>query len=295
MTSSRVLSRPTLPLLPAIGSFAWACDWSTGLRLITRQRWRLASRCSTAATLPPRPWPATDAKGWDTGTWGVVGVAPWLGVCEPARIGSVAIQADWHRTRLVAWSLAGVTVLVLVAALVLVGLNAGRVGRGNVGANAFLAVAVLVYAVTGGLIASRLPGNAIGWLLCLIGLSLAASMFTEQYAVYGLATAPGSLPAARLAGCLSSVTAVAAVFPLFFLVLLFPDGRLPSRRWRPVLWALCTVVAGAAAHTLQAGTTVTGGITNALAAAKVTYPNPLGSSRGTAGSAASSWRSSCSR
>ena len=176
----------------------------------------------------------------------------------------------------IAWSLAGFTVLVLAGALVLVGLNAGRVGGGNVGAYAFLAVAVLAYAVTGGLIARRLPGNAIGWLLCLIGLSLAASMLTEQYAVYGLATAPGSLPAARLAGSLSSVTALLAVFPLFFLVLLFPDGRLPSRRWRPVLWALCAVVVGEAAHTLQAGTTVTGGITNALVTAGVTYPAPLG-------------------
>jgi signal transduction histidine kinase len=188
----------------------------------------------------------------------------------------VAIQADWYRTRVVAWSLAAVTVLALVAALVLVGLNAGRVGGGRVGAYAFLAVAVLVYAGTGGLIASRLPGNAIGWLLCLTGLSLAASMLTEQYAVYGLATAPGSLPAARLAGGLSAATAAGAVFPLLFLVLLFPDGRLPSRRWRPVLWAMCVVVVGWSAHTLQAGTTVTGGITNALAAAGVTYPAPRG-------------------
>ena len=60
--------------------------------------------------------------------------------------------------------------------------------------------AVGLYAGTGRLIASRLPGNAIGWLLCLIGLSLAASMLTEQYALYGLATAPGSLPAARWPG-----------------------------------------------------------------------------------------------
>jgi len=174
------------------------------------------------------------------------------------------------------WSLAGFTVLMLASALVLVGLNAGRVGGGSVGAYAFLAVGVLAYAGTGGLIASRLPGNAIGWLLCLTGLSLAASMLTEQYAVYGLATAPGSLPAARLAGSLSSLTAAGAVFPLFFVVLLFPDGRLPSRRWRPVLWALCVVGVGWIAHTGQAGTTVTGGITNALAAARVTYPAPLG-------------------
>jgi hypothetical protein len=125
----------------------------------------------------------------------MVGVASWLGVCEKAQNPSVAIHDGSYRTRVAAWSLAGVTVLVLVAALVLAGLNAGRVGGGRVGAYAFLAVAVLAYAVTGRLIASRLPGNAIGWLLCLTGLSLAASMFTEQYAVYGLATAPGSLPA----------------------------------------------------------------------------------------------------
>ena len=40
-------------------------------------------------------------------------------------------------------------------------------------------------------------------LLGLIGLSLAVIMLGEQYALYGLATAPGSLPAARLAGCRS--------------------------------------------------------------------------------------------
>lgn len=177
---------------------------------------------------------------------------------------------------MVARSLAGVTALALAAALVLVGLNAGRVGGGNVGAYVFLAVAVLAYAGTSGLIVSRLPGNAIGWLLGGTGLSLAASMLTEQYAVYGLATARGSLPAARFAGCLASITALLAVASLFFLVLLFPDGRLPSRRWRPVLWALCLVMVGGVAHGLQAGTTETGGITNSLVAARATYPDPLG-------------------
>ncbi len=87
----------------------------------------------------------------------------------------------------------------------------------------------------GRLIASRLPGNSVGWLLCLTGLSLAATMLTEQYALYGLATAPGSVPAARLAGWCSDVLAALTLVQLLFLVLLFPDGRLPSHRWRPVL------------------------------------------------------------
>jgi hypothetical protein len=172
--------------------------------------------------------------------------------------------------------LAAFAVLMLAAALVLLGLNASRVGTGGMAADAILAVAVVVYAGTGRLITSRLPGNAIGWLLGLIGLSVAAAVLTEQHALYGLATARGSVPAARLAGCLAGEAASLTVALLFFLILLFPDGRLPSRRWRPVLWAMFVVVAGLTAANLQAGTTITGGLTNALQAAKVTYPNPLG-------------------
>ena len=133
-----------------------------------------------------------------------------------------------------------------------------------------------MYAGTGRLIVSRLPGNAIGWLLGLVGLSLAVTMLTEQYAVYGLATAPGSVPAVRLAGWLSGTVALLTVELLFFLVLLFPDGRLPSRRWRPVLWAMFVVMAGGVAAQLQAGTYISGGLTNALDAAGVSYPNPVG-------------------
>ena len=101
-------------------------------------------------------------------------------------------------------------------------------------------------------------------------------MLTEQYALYGLATAPGSFPAARLAGWFSATLATLAVALLFFLVVLFPDGRLPSRRWRPVLWAMFVVVAGWIAGSLQAGNTIDGGFTSALAAARISYPNPLG-------------------
>jgi len=120
-------------------------------------------------------------------------------------------------------------VLELAAALVLTGLNAGQMGTAQIGIYGVSALAGVMYAGIGRLIASRVPGNAIGWLLCLIGLSLAAVMLTEQYALHGLATAPGSLPAARLAGWLSGTLFVPAFAPVFFLVLLFPDGRLPSR------------------------------------------------------------------
>jgi len=47
------------------------------------------------------------------------------------------------------------------------------------------ALAVAVSAGIGCLIATRLPANTIGWLLSVIGLSLAAGMFAEQYALWG--------------------------------------------------------------------------------------------------------------
>jgi hypothetical protein len=169
----------------------------------------------------------------------------------------------------------GCTVLILVAAMVLLGLNATRMGPSRIAFDATIGLAVVVYAGVGRLIASRVPGNAIGWLLGLMGLSLGASVLAEQYALYGLATAPGSLPAARLAGWAADLLSTLTVVLLFFVVLLFPDGRLPSRRWRPVFWAVFVVVAGAVAQQLQVGN-VTGGLTNALAVAKVAYPNPLG-------------------
>jgi hypothetical protein len=188
----------------------------------------------------------------------------------------MAVLAGRHRARVLSWALAGVAALVLAAALILLGLNASRAGPGRIGLYGILAVAVGLYSGAGRLIASRLPGNAIGWLLGLIGLSLAATMLSEQYALHGVAIAPGSLPAARLAGWFSDALALLTVVQLSFLVLLFPDGRLPSRRWQPVSWAMFAVMAGALAAQLQAGTTVSGGFTNALDAAGASYPNPLG-------------------
>jgi hypothetical protein len=155
-------------------------------------------------------------------------------------------------------------------------LNASHVGTGQMGADLILAIAVAVYTVSSQRIISRLPGNAIGWLLGLIGLSLVTSMFTEQYALYGLATARGSVPAAELAGWAAGVLASLAAVLVFFLILLFPDGRLPSRRWRPVPWAMFLIGASWLVGQLQAGITVSGGITDATMAAGITYPNLVG-------------------
>jgi signal transduction histidine kinase len=204
---------------------------------------------------------------------------PWPPGPPVATIGYMTDQAASRRpgTRALAWGLAGLVLLFLAGALVLLVLNARVMPPGKIGAYGFAAVAVVVYAGVGGLIAARVPGNAIGWLLSLEGLLLAVSMFLEQYGLRGLATAPGSLPAVRPMSALGSSTQNLAVASLIVLVLLFPDGRLPSRRWRPVLWiAIAAVIVSGFGQFLQRGTVIQGSLTNALLAAHVAFPNPYG-------------------
>jgi len=181
---------------------------------------------------------------------------PWPPGPPVATIGYMTDQAASRpRTRVLAWGLAGLVLLVLAGALVLLAFNARVMPPGKIGAYGFAAVAVVVYAGVGGLIAARVPGNAIGWLLTLGGLLLVMSMFLEQYGLLGLATAPGSLPAVRPVSALGSSTQNLAVASLIVLVLLFPDGRLPSRRWRPVLWiAVAAVMVSGLGQLLQRGT-----------------------------------------
>jgi hypothetical protein len=91
-------------------------------------------------------------------------------------------------------------------------------------------------AAVGAVIASRHPGNPVGWIFSTSGLSIAFTAFGLHYAARGLLVDPGSLPAAHWVSWLTTVSQVGWVPFFTFLLLLFPDGRLPSPRWRPVAW-----------------------------------------------------------
>jgi hypothetical protein len=95
----------------------------------------------------------------------------------------------------------------------------------------------LSFATVGALVASRWPKNAIGWIFCWLGLSFSLGSASEEYALYALVTDAGSLPGAEGMVWLTAWFGGPIVFALFAIVfLLFPNGRLPSRRWRPVVW-----------------------------------------------------------
>jgi hypothetical protein len=93
------------------------------------------------------------------------------------------------------------------------------------------------FSVVGALIASHRPENPIGWLFCAAALFYGIEIAGEEYAIYALLTYPGSLPlGAELAWLTEWIWAPGFGIILVFLPLLFPDGHLPSRRWRGVGW-----------------------------------------------------------
>src|SRR5215211_7780737 len=92
----------------------------------------------------------------------------------------------------------------------------------------------LAYPTVGALIVSRLPANPIGWIFCSVGLLSAVRPFTVAYADYALLKNP-ALPGEEYVAWFSSWEWFALPTLAVFLVLLFPDGRPPARRWRNVL------------------------------------------------------------
>jgi hypothetical protein len=161
----------------------------------------------------------------------------------------------------VAWSLCGLTLVLIACAGALAALNDYDLGK------LLFVFTEVSAALVGGLIASRQPRNPVGWLIIGHALCFTLGEFGRQYAIYGVLTEPGSLP---LAGAMAS-PAYWVWFPglmatTAFLPLYFPNGRLVSRRWRPVAWlAILLTVFLTAFASVRPGGDETRGI-----------PNPLG-------------------
>jgi cytochrome b subunit of formate dehydrogenase len=120
-------------------------------------------------------------------------------------------------------------------------------------AGALLVATVLAFPVAGVLIVTRRPENRIGWLLLAIGVGWGVSNATS-YSDYALRLHHPLPGAAALAAIGSSFWIVPIGLMGTFLILLFPDGRLPGPRWRPVAWVSGTaIVIGIFAGVLMPG------------------------------------------
>jgi hypothetical protein len=137
-----------------------------------------------------------------------------------------------------AWSLCGLCVALAAGSLLLAVLNGRTPGEILVG-ESILTIAMLTaaFSVVGALIASHRPENSIGWIFCAAALCQGLANIGSEYATYALLTRPGLLPlGAGMSWIGNWIWAPGLGLILVFLPLLFPDGRLPSRRWRWVGW-----------------------------------------------------------
>jgi hypothetical protein len=166
-----------------------------------------------------------------------------------------------RRAALLAWSLMALSMALLVGGFALSLATSttvsdrpfgGETGESSVVANL---VTLLTFSVVGTIIASRQPRNTIGWLFCSVGVTVGLNSFAGDYAEFWLASGFGTSGLGETAAWFSSWAWVLLTYvPTSFVLLLFPDGRLPSPRWRPVAWGAALGIAGVVVgYALRAG------------------------------------------
>jgi hypothetical protein len=175
---------------------------------------------------------------------------------------------------LLAWSLAGLSLAMFVASITLWVLARSARLPGDLEASVtpidmLVSVPVLAFPVVGALIASKRSHNPIGWICLAEGILWAFLGMIESYGLYGLAR-PGSVPFPVAVYALGEWLWVPTVgLVAIYLPLLFPDGRLLSRRWLSVavLGGIGTsgfVISGALVDTIPVNEVPGRGIANPI-------------------------------
>ena len=133
------------------------------------------------------------------------------------------------------WGIAALTVVLTVAAPVVATIDGYRLALAS---DVFIWGITLAFMVTGHLIATRQPGNAIGWLFLGVGASAALGGLAGAYADYFVETGAGSKALGQTAAWYGELSWMPFILvPATFLLLLFPDGHLLTPRWRVIAWA----------------------------------------------------------
>ena len=140
---------------------------------------------------------------------------------------------------MLAWSICALTVVLVLGTFVFVWVGTFDVD----GPGVVWLISLAAFGLVGGLIAARRPENPIGWIFLVAGLSLSIASLTTRWSEY--TRHRGTLPFGHAMTWLATWAWTPGIMLLFtFLLLLFPDGHLPSRRWLPVAWLACLAIVG---------------------------------------------------
>ena len=170
-----------------------------------------------------------------------------------------------------AWSMCALSLTLTALSLLLLALNLSHRGV-HVPFWVENTVVTGSFSIIGAIIASRLPANPLGWLFCAAACIAAVSHLSVEYAIYALLARPNSLSAGEALAWLASWVWIPYIGCLVLSLLLFPNGRLPSRRWGWLVWLTVLVtMAGAVWVALSPGA-----IANLAIANLGAIRNPLG-------------------
>jgi hypothetical protein len=137
---------------------------------------------------------------------------------------------------LLAWSVCALSLVLAALGLLFLALNRSHPGGPTYELAFQGTVMVVAWSAVGVLIASRRPAHPIGWLFSALGLLSGVQLFCGEYAIYALVVERGALPGGQVSVWITCWLWVQTNVLVAFMALLFPDGKLPSPRWRAIVW-----------------------------------------------------------
>jgi len=142
-----------------------------------------------------------------------------------------------------AWSLCALSLVLAAVSLLLLALSWSEPSAHVFDYWVENAMVAIIFSTVGAVVASRRPDHPVGWLFCAIGFIGGPRLLSAWYATHTLLMPHDALPGGWVAAWLSSWVWAPHIGLMVFLGLLFPNGRLPSARWRPFAWFVGVVVA----------------------------------------------------
>jgi hypothetical protein len=166
----------------------------------------------------------------------------------------VAGGISYRAAARLAWSLCALSLALTALSLILLALNLSYPNTYIYDYWLVNAVQVGSFSIIGAIIASRLPANPVGWLFCAAACTIAVECLSAEYAIYALVARPDSLPMGEALAWLAFWAWIPSIGCIVLSLLLFPNGELPSSRWRWLAWlSVLLTMAGAVWVALSPG------------------------------------------